>query len=111
MISLGAQYYRPPFPGDRYWEDDLARMAASGLNTVQLWVLWGWVEPEPGRFVFDDYDRLVELAGRKGLKRGAEHDLGDPAGLDSPRGARQRDGDQPGATRWSRPTAASATSA
>jgi beta-galactosidase len=68
MISLGAQYYRPPFPEDRCWEDDLGRMAASGLNTVQLWILWGWVEPEPGRFVFEDYDRLVEIAGRKGLK-------------------------------------------
>jgi hypothetical protein len=42
-------------------------MAASGLNTVQLWILWGWVEPEPGRFVFDDYDRLAEIASRKGL--------------------------------------------
>ncbi len=68
MISLGAQYYRPPFPEEHFWEDDLARMAASGLNTVQLWILWGWVEPEPGRFVFDDYDRLAEIAGRKGLK-------------------------------------------
>ncbi len=68
MISLGAQYYRPPFPVDSYWEEDLARMAASGLNTVQLWILWGWVEPEPGRFVFDDYDRLAEIAGRKGLE-------------------------------------------
>jgi beta-galactosidase len=67
MINLGTQYYRPPFPNARYWEDDMARIADSGLNTVQLWVVWGWVEPSPGEFLFDDYDRLVELAGKNGL--------------------------------------------
>ncbi|HUV90613.1 MAG TPA: beta-galactosidase, partial [Anaerolineae bacterium] len=61
-MNLGVQYYRPPFPEQKYWEDDFARIKDCGLNTVQLWVLWGWVEPKPGRFYFDDYDRLVELA-------------------------------------------------
>jgi beta-galactosidase len=67
MIHLGAQYYRAPFPNRRYWRDDLARMADAGLNTVQLWVLWGWVEPAPDDFRFDDYDELIELAERNGL--------------------------------------------
>jgi beta-galactosidase len=67
MITLGAQYYRPPFPNDQYWDDDMRRMADAGLNTVQLWVLWGWVEPSPGEWQFDDYDRLVDLAGKHGL--------------------------------------------
>ena len=66
-MNLGTQYYRPQFPNARYWEQDLSRMRDSGLNTVQLWVVWGWVEPKPGEFRFDDYDRLVELAGEKGL--------------------------------------------
>ena len=67
MINLGTQYYRPPFPESRYWEEDMARMAASGLNTVQLWVVWSWVEPAPGEFRFEDYDRLIELAEKHGL--------------------------------------------
>lgn len=67
MIHLGSQYYRAPFPENIYWEDDLRQMKDAGLNTIQLWVLWGWVEPKPGTFVFDDYDRLVELAGKNGL--------------------------------------------
>ena len=67
-MNLGVQYYRAPFPESRYWADDFARIRAAGLNTVQLWVLWGWVEPSPGQYRFDDYDRLVELA--------ADHDLG-----------------------------------
>ncbi|MBN1936416.1 MAG: beta-galactosidase [Anaerolineae bacterium] len=68
MIHLGVQYYRPPFPNQRYWADDLKKMADSGLNTVQLWVVWAWVEAKPDRYVFDDYDRIVELADQSGLE-------------------------------------------
>jgi beta-galactosidase len=67
MITLGVQYYRPPFPDIDYWKDDFERIAGSGLNTVQLWVLWGWVEPSPGEWIFDDYDRLMDLAAKNGL--------------------------------------------
>lgn len=67
-MQIGVQYYRPPFPNDRRWAADLANIRAAGLNTLQLWVLWSWVEAEPGKFEFGDYDRLVELAGRNNLK-------------------------------------------
>jgi beta-galactosidase len=66
-MHLGVQYYRAPFPEERYWEDDFERIKDSGLDCVQLWVLWGWVESKPGEFRFDDYDKLVELAAAKGL--------------------------------------------
>ncbi|MBS1370344.1 MAG: beta-galactosidase [Lentisphaeria bacterium] len=66
-MNLGVQYYRAPFPDSKHWESDLRKMRDSGLNTVQLWVSWGWVEPAPGKFVYDDYDRLVELAAKNGL--------------------------------------------
>lgn len=67
MINLGAQYYRPPFPEPRYWEEDLRALRDAGLNTVQLWVLWSWVEAVPGEFRFEDYDQLVALADGLGL--------------------------------------------
>lgn len=67
-MQLGTQYYRPPFPNQAYWEADIKAVAAAGLNTLQLWVLWSWVEAKPGEFRFDDYDRLVALADRHGLK-------------------------------------------
>lgn len=67
MILLGTQYYRPPFPDSRYWEEDFRAMRDAGLNTVQLWVVWGWVEAVSGEFRFDDYDRLMTLADRHGL--------------------------------------------
>lgn len=66
-MILAAQYYRPPFPQRRYWKEDLDGMVAAGLNALQLWVLWSWVEPEPGVFVFDDYDELVDQAHQRGL--------------------------------------------
>ncbi len=67
MIQIGAQYYRPPFPNSRYWQEDMRRMSESGLHAVQLWVKWAWVESVPGEFNFEDYDRLVETAGKHGL--------------------------------------------
>ena len=66
-MNVGVQYYRPPFPEEKYWEKDIAQIKQSGLNTVQLWVLWAWVEPKPDQFIFDDYDCLVKLAGKNGL--------------------------------------------
>ena len=66
-MNLGVQYYRAPFPEEKYWEDDFGRIKDSGLNTVQLWVIWAWVESKPGQFCFDDYDRLIELADKNGL--------------------------------------------
>ncbi len=68
MIHLGSQYYRPPFPSERYWEEDIQRMVDSGLNTIQLWVVWAWVEAQSGVFNYEDYDQLVELADKHGLQ-------------------------------------------
>ena len=67
-MILGTQYYRPPFPSRELWRDDLAGIAAAGLDTAQLWACWGWIEPEPGRYRFDDYDELIELATEAGLR-------------------------------------------
>ncbi|HOB92394.1 MAG TPA: beta-galactosidase [Bacillota bacterium] len=66
-MIFGTQYYRPPFPDRRYWQEDLDKIKEFGLDTVQLWVIWGWVEPEPGVFVFDDYDELMEEIQKRGL--------------------------------------------
>jgi beta-galactosidase len=67
-MILGTQYYRPPFPQRDLWRNDLAGMVAAGLDTVQLWACWGWIEPEPGRYRFDDYDELMEEAAAAGLR-------------------------------------------
>jgi len=66
-MRIGTQYYRAPFPERRFWAEDFRRIYDSGLDTVQLWVLWAWVESTPDEFVYDDYDELVELAEKQGL--------------------------------------------
>ena len=67
-MQIGVQYYRPPFPEEKYWKEDLKNIRAAGFNTLQLWVLWSWVEARPGTYDFADYDRLVSLAEETGLK-------------------------------------------
>ncbi len=67
-MFLATQYYRPPFPERRFRADDMARIRDAGLHAVQLWCLWGWIEAEPGRFRYDDYDELFDLADKAGLK-------------------------------------------
>jgi beta-galactosidase GanA len=67
-MILSSQYFRPPFPDRARWRDDLRHMRDTGLTHMYLWANWGWMEPEPGTFVFDDYDELIELAGATGLK-------------------------------------------
>lgn len=67
-MKLGVQYYRPPFPYQQYWADDLKKMKDSGLDAVQLWLVWGWIEPAPDAFRFEDYDQLIELADQAGLQ-------------------------------------------
>jgi beta-galactosidase len=67
-MKLSSQYYRPPFPDRRRWADDMRDMRAAGLQAVYLWACWGWIEPQPGRFVYDDYDELIELARQAGLQ-------------------------------------------
>ncbi len=67
MINLGPQYYRPPFPINKYWKNDLIKIKDSGFNCLQLWVMWSWVEAKPGKFNYDDYDRIVDYAEDNGL--------------------------------------------
>ena len=67
-MFLAAQYYRAPFPNRRFWADDFSRMRDCGLHAVQLWCIWGWIEPEPGVYRYEDYDELIDLAQKRGLK-------------------------------------------
>ncbi len=66
-MFLATQYYRAPFPNRRFWADDLSRMRDAGLDALQLWCLWGWIESEPGVYNYDDYDELIALAEQRGL--------------------------------------------
>ena len=67
-MFLAVQYYRPPFPERRFWHDDLAAIRDAGLDGIQLWCIWGWIEHEAGTYDYGDYDEIVAAADRLGLK-------------------------------------------
>lgn len=67
-MFICSQYYRPPFPDKKYWDEDLDLMKSCNLTALQLWALWGWIESEPGKYNFDDYDEIIEKAKKRGLK-------------------------------------------
>lgn len=66
-IWFGTQYYRPPHPPAEHWESDFRQMRQTGLEVVRLWLYWRWMERRPGRFFWDDTDRLFDLAEANGL--------------------------------------------
>lgn len=65
---FGAQYYRAPTPEPECWEADHHKMAELGFNHVKYWVQWRWSHRLNDQFVFDDLDRLMDLAWTNGLK-------------------------------------------
>jgi beta-galactosidase len=67
-MILSTQYYRPPFPNQQRWAEDLALIARTGFDSIYLTASWAWIEAKPGIYDFADYDRLIELAGQNGLK-------------------------------------------
>lgn len=60
-------YWRAPFPARERWREDFARIAETGVEGIATWVTWGWCEPSPGQYVFDDVDELFDEAARAGL--------------------------------------------
>ncbi len=61
-IIYGTQYYRAPTPLPNEWEEDIARFEALGLDAFQIRINWRWNEIREGEYVFDDVDRLMDLA-------------------------------------------------
>ncbi len=73
---VGIEYYRPPTPPAKFWDRDLATIAAAGMNIVRTFYAWDWAWPEPDRFDFSDLDELMDTAARHGLKVWIDTPLG-----------------------------------
>jgi beta-galactosidase len=67
-FRLGACYYPEQWP-ESLWDEDFRRMTEMGLCVVRM-AEFGWtiMEPEPGRFEFELFERAMDLASEHGMK-------------------------------------------
>ena len=68
FYPYGVQYHRAPTPLPEDWAGDLESIAAAGYTHVQFRPQWKCHERVRGRFVWDDLDRLFDLARENGLR-------------------------------------------
>ncbi len=67
-FTYAIQYYRPPTPLPDEWNIDLPNIRKLGFDAIQLRVQWRWSEPAEGKYIFDDIDKLFDLAEKNNLK-------------------------------------------
>ena len=61
-FPIGVEYYREPIPRPEVWDGDFARLGAAGFKIVRSFSFWNHMEPQPGRYELDDFDRFFDLA-------------------------------------------------
>ena len=66
-FPVGVEYYRAPTPKLDCWDEDFARLSASGFRVVRSFTYWNWMEPRPGIYELDDFDYMFDLAEKHGL--------------------------------------------
>ena len=68
VFPYGAVYFRKSNPPEEDWERDHATAAKDGMNMFRHWVMWSAVEVAPGKYDWRDYDRMLDLEARNGIK-------------------------------------------
>ncbi len=64
-LKLGVCYYPEHWP-EALWADDLERMKKAGIHTIRVAEFaWNLTEPEEGVFVYDFWERFLNLAKEK----------------------------------------------
>ncbi len=67
-FPYGAVYFRKSNPPEQDWARDHATAARIGMNTFRHWFMWGAIEVAPGKYDWRDYDRMMDLAAKNGIK-------------------------------------------
>jgi len=68
QLMLGVCYYPEQWP-EEMWEDDMIRMKEMGINLIRVGEFaWSIFEPTEGNFYFKDFDYMLRLAHKHGLK-------------------------------------------
>ncbi len=68
FFPYGVQYHRAPTPLPDEWAGDLAEIARCGYTHVQFRPQWRWHERLRGHQVWDDLDKLFDLAAQNRLR-------------------------------------------
>ncbi|HEY1985234.1 MAG TPA: alpha-amylase family protein [Terracidiphilus sp.] len=68
VFPYGAVYFRKSNPPEEEWARDHQTAARLGMNIFRHWFMWSAVEVAPGKFDWADYDRMMDLAAKNGIK-------------------------------------------
>jgi beta-galactosidase len=68
VFPYGAVYFRKSNPPEQDWARDHQTAARIGMNTFRHWFMWSAIEVAPGKYDWSDYDRMMDLAAKNGIK-------------------------------------------
>ena len=68
FLIRGAELQNSSMTSADFMEDVWPKLAAAHVNTVLGCVPWEMIEPEEGKFTFDELDGVIEGARRHGLR-------------------------------------------
>ena len=68
VFPYGAVYFRKSNPPADDWERDHRTAAQIGMNVMRHWYMWSAIETRPGTYDWRDYDRMMELEAKEGIR-------------------------------------------
>jgi beta-galactosidase len=68
VFPYGAVYFRKSNSPEQDWARDHETAARIGMNTFRHWFMWSAIEVAPGKYDWRDYDRMMDLAAKNGIK-------------------------------------------
>jgi len=68
VFPYGAVYFRKSNPPAEDWARDHQTAAQVGMNIFRHWFMWSAIEVSPGKYDWSDYDRMMDLAHKNGIK-------------------------------------------
>jgi beta-galactosidase len=68
VFPYGAVYFRKSNPPEQDWARDHGTAARFGMNTFRHWFMWEAIEVAPGKYDWRDYDQMMDLAAKNGIK-------------------------------------------
>jgi beta-galactosidase len=68
VFPYGGVYFRKSNPPEQDWARDHQTAAQLGMNIFRHWFMWSAIEVAPGKYDWSDYDRMMDLAAKNGIR-------------------------------------------